>query len=264
MRSFLNEILIALTSPVAIAGVITAIISVLVGTAWQKWRDRMVVIRWSAQHYFYGPFANVSPALGKVEMRLNDLAVDSLHWIQVEVENESGSRDLANVEMHIDSAPGTTILSAGMMEPALPYKWSERIQTAINQLQGDDDRNAEAWQILRTSREYVIPVFNRGDKIRFTFFVGPPKMGNARLEFSCRAVGVTVREEPVSARVYGVTVKYAIWSGLFASLAISLVAVLFVPYPSLVALIALVAGAYLQLLGAGVVKLKRLIVRTLG
>ena len=91
-----------------------AAIGVLAAKIWQRYLQRMVTIRWSVTHETLAAGGD-DPRWGRVEILYNgNPAGNLLQWCRVEIENESGSRDLSDVVVSLQyDQPEPEILSGG-------------------------------------------------------------------------------------------------------------------------------------------------------
>ena len=80
-----------------LAPAVGVVLGALVTRLWQQYLQRMVTVRWSVTHTTLAAGGD-HPTWGRVEIRHNGIpAGNLLQWCRVEIENESGSRDLSNL-----------------------------------------------------------------------------------------------------------------------------------------------------------------------
>ena len=143
---------------------------------WQQYLQRMVTVRWSVIHETLAAGGD-SPVLGRVEILHNGKPVGNLiQWCKVEIENESGSRDLSDVVVRLQYDPGTAFLSGGGAlegsNQALPIapSFAAEIDRFLAIPEADQK---EMTTDFYCRREYLIPVLNRRAKANALFLVIP-------------------------------------------------------------------------------------------
>jgi hypothetical protein len=232
---------------------------------WQRYLARLAAFRWSAWHNRLA-VAGHDPNVGKVEVLWNGNSVSNLQVCVVEFENES-SRDFTDVEVKFSYADGTDFLGDGSvygLTQFVPYapRFGAQVQTLLDT--PVEDRPVADLDFVRTNRQYTIPVLNRGTKFRLTFVVHPPTLEPV-IHVSCDHKGVRLYQRSESRPTFlGVVQAHAsligLAAGVFAVAALSY----WIHRPWIVTSAAFLFGALAQLVGAGLVHLKRLIVRTVG
>lgn len=98
----------------------------------------------------------------------------NLYLASVEVENVSG-HDFENVDLKVYCGNDTNLLNETSAMVGTPYvvRWSSVFAASIHVAEGAEPTPTQ-WGIYNHSREYVVPVFNRGQLIQFTYLCTRP------------------------------------------------------------------------------------------
>ena len=175
-----------------------AAIGALAVKLWQRYLQRMVTIRWSVTHETLAAGGD-DPRWGRVEILYNgNPAGTLLQWCRVEIENESGSRDLSDVVVSLQyDQPEPEILSGvGSLEGGNQgFSWTPMFTaelTSYFELPVAD--RPPSTDIFRR-RDFVIPVLNRGAKAIFLFLVRP-NISNQTLRVHCEHLSVRLKHRP--------------------------------------------------------------------
>jgi hypothetical protein len=156
----------------------------------------------------------------------------------VRVKVYTGNTLLLNERSEIS---GTTYI------PKLTEAYLEAIRVAPGEAPTD-----EQLQKYRHEREYVIPVFNRGQRVVFTYLTTVPIANEGPLVWvDMLHPGAKVLFRPTVQQIHGVPVRLAVPIGLLASLLAVVLVVAFVKLLWLAALICIMVGLMAQSIGAG-------------
>ena len=193
-----------------------AVLGAVVVQLWRQYLQRMVTVRWSVTHETLAA-GGESPMWGRIDILHDGKPVGNLiQWCRVEIENESGSRDLSDVVVRLQYDPGTAILNGGGAlegnNQALPLAPS--FSAEINRYLAipEADRQTTSTDFYRR-REYLIPVLNRGVKAIALFLV-IPTVSNPTLRVYCDHLNVRLKHRPERPMIFGVVQKHAGWIGL--------------------------------------------------
>lgn len=263
--SWLSQLLSRLWDPVATTT--GAVGMAVVGHLVRRFRERMVTLRWSVRHQSIA-ITTQDATFGKVEVLHNGRPAQNLTMCYVELENES-TRDLTDVEFAVVYGDGTQfIVSVAALRGGKGLGFSPSYSAGINQfLAVPESQRAEklaAYGFLGTSREYSVPVFNRGEKVDLAALVEVPPAVQPKAQLTCVHKGVRLRERPAQPTMFGVIQNHASavgWVvGVLALLVLAGLGVIqFWPF-----FFAFLAGAMVLLIGAAAIWLMRLIVRIIG
>ena len=193
-----------------------AVIGALATQLWQRYLRRMVTLRWSVTHGTIAAGGD-DPQWGRVDILYNDIPVKNLLlFCRVEIENESGSRDLEAVVVSLGfDQPETVILSGGgSLEGSNQwFSWAPTwiAETArYFELPAADRPQTDLFR----RRDFVIPVLNRGAKAIFLFLVESPNTWTPTLRVDCTHLSVQLKPRPTRPMVLGVVRKHASLTGL--------------------------------------------------
>ena len=249
-----------------IAPAVGAVVGALVTRLWQQYLRRMVTVRWSATHTTLAAGGD-NPTWGRVDILYNGTAAGNLlQWCRVEIENESGSRDLSNVVVSLQyDQPEPEILSGGgALEGSNQWlSWTPSFAAEIEGYLAIPEADRPKATDLFRRRNFVIPVLDRGAKAIFLFLVRP-NVSNPVLRVYCHHLNVRLKHRPERPMTFGVVQGHAVWTGLgvgclgAVALAMSLTNIWVGVF------VALLLGAFGQFLGVAVVRGWRWLVRAIG
>ena len=232
---------------------------------WRQYLHRMVTLRWSVTHTTLAAGGD-NPAWGHIEIRYNGSpAGNLLQWCRVEIENESGSRNLSNVVVSLQyDQPGPEILSGGGAlegsNQGLP--WTPSFNDEINNYLAMPDADRPPDTDLFRRRNFVIPVLNRGAKAIFLFLVRP-NVANPTLSVYCEHLDVRLKHRPERPMTHGVVQAHAVWTGLVVGSIVAVALAMSLTNIWAAVFVALLVGAFGQFLGVAVIRAWRLLVRAI-
>ena len=238
----------------------------LVTRLWQQYLQRMVTVRWSVTHETLAAGGD-NPTWGRVEILHNGIpAGNLLQWCRVEIENESGSRDLANVVVILQyDQPEPVILSGGgsCEGSNLWFSWTPSFQAAIDNYFAIPDADRPPGTDLFRRRDFVIPVLNRGAKAIFIFLVRP-NVPNPTLGVYCTHLNVRLKHRPTRPMIFGVVQTHASGTGLGVGSLVAVALAMSLTNIWVAVFVALLVGRFGQLLGVSVIRAWRWLVRAIG
>ena len=190
-----------------------------------------------------------------------------IQWCRVEIENESGSRDLSNVAVRLqyDQAGAVILSGGGALEGSnQAFPWTPSFAAEINRYLAipDDDRPAASSDIFHR-RDYEIPVLNRGAKASALFLIRPT-VSNPTLRVYCDHLNVRLKHRPTRPMVFGVVQKHAGWTGLGVGSLVAGALAMSLTNIWVSVFVMLFVGAFGQLLGVAVIRGWRWLVRAIG
>ena len=243
-----------------------AVLGGLVIQLWRQYRQRMVTVRWSVTHETIASGGD-NPTWGRVEILYNGMRAGKLlQWCRVEIENESGSRDLSDVVVSLQyDQPEPVILSGGgYLEGSNKWlSWTPSFAAEFDhywKLSVDD--RPPATNLLRR-RDFVIPVLNRGAKAIF-FFLVRPEVSNPTLHVYCDHLNVRLKHRPMRPMILGVVQAHARWTGLGVGCLVAVALAMSLTNIWVAVSVSLLVGWFGQLLGAAVIRGWRRLVRAIG
>ena len=113
-------------------------------------------------------------------------------------------------------------------------------------------------------REFVMPIFNRGTRLRFNFLVSVQPDRLPLLNAACDHLGVRMYQRPAKQMLLGVVRDHAAWAGLLVGLALAIVIGVWIDTVWLAALLAFLLGSFSLLLGVPLVKYWQWLTRAIG
>ena len=234
----------------------------LVVHLWRQYLQRMVTVRWSVTHETLAAGGD-NPTWGRVEIFHNGILVGNLlQWCRVEIENESGSRDLSDVVVSLQyDQPEQVILSGGgYLEGSNKWLlWAPSFAAEIDRYWALPVADRPTATDLLHRQDFVIPVLNRGAKAIFLFLVRPD-VSNPTLHVYCDHLNVRLKHRPT----LGVVQAHASWTGLGVGSLVAVVLAMSLTNIWFAVSVALLVGWFGQLLGVAVIRGWRRFVRAIG
>lgn len=181
----------------------------------------------------------------------NAQSMRNLYLVTLEVENTS-SRDFENVGLKVYCATNTQLLSERTSVVDSPYivEWSPEFSASLAIPTGELPSEFQI-NTYRRTREYRMPVLNRGQFLHFSYLCTCPNDDNPP--------GVFLSAQLKSARlvlqsrrnlIHGIPVQIAIIYGLMISLMTVLICSYFLHSTRAVSIICVVVGLFAQSFGA--------------
>ena len=255
------EFLKALSNHPLVAAAAGAVLGALVTRLWQQYLQRMVTVRWSVTHTTLAAGGD-NQTWGNVEIRYNGApAGNLLQWCSVEIENESGSRDLSDVVVSLQyDQPGPVILSGGgYLEGSNQwFPWTAEATRYFALPEADRPPTD-----FSRRRDFVIPVLNRGTKATFLFLV-QPNILDPKLRVYCNHLSVRLKHRPTRPMIRGVVQAHASWTGLGVGSLVAVALAMILTNIWVAVSVALLVGWFGQLLGVAVIRGWRRLVRAIG
>jgi len=200
---------------------------------------------------------------GAVSVTWQGTAVRNLYTAIVEVENTT-SADFENIPFKVYTSDSTILLGERTVVLNSPYvvNWSETFRSQLAVTTGATPTQ-EQWNVFNHSREYTIPVFNRGQKLQFTYLCTCPDTDDAPGVFvSTLYPAVKLKYQHFASFVIGVPVHIAVPRGLIVTLLVVGGCGALIGNTWVAASIAAIVGLSAQILGALLYQVERWLVRT--
>lgn len=228
----------------------------------QKFLNKRGLFSYFVEHNRVG-MSSQDSIFGDVLVTWNGNTVEHLFLSTVELKNES-LNDYEDVVIHTYTNDTKLLTeSTQIIETPNVLKWTDNYSAQMKI--GEDGVLTESQlDIYRGQREYLIPVFNRGEQVRITYLnsANTSKMPNIWL--SATVKGVKIKFQPPQNQVYGVPQARAGIIGAILGFIFLIPLVIFVPNNWAVAFLAFSYGLIAQLPGAGIIKIYRKIRDTIG
>ena len=182
-----------------------AVLGAVVVQLWRQYLQRMVTVRWSVTHTTLAAGGD-NPTWGRVDILHNGIpAGNLLQWCRVEIENESGSRNLSNVVVSLQyDQPEPVILSGGgSLEGSNQwFSWTPSFTAEVERYFAIPVADRPTTTDLSRRQDFVIPVLNRGAKAIFLFLVRP-NVSNPALRIYCDHLNVLLKHRPERPMIFG-------------------------------------------------------------
>lgn len=193
----------------AISGAIGGVV-----TAWltQRVLNRRGTFVYFVNHLRVGVSAE-DIIFGTVSVTWNGQPVSNLFLSSLELKNES-MNDYENVIVQIYTN-NTLLLSEQTQILNMPniLEWSERYKNQVYVKPGESPTDSQR-SIFYGQREYVIPVFNRGQSIRITYLNSAKENESPSIWLSCLQKGVKVKFRVPQNEIFGVPQPRAALAGI--------------------------------------------------
>lgn len=236
---------------------VSLVVGALITTVVTKLHNKTAVFRYSHRIDRVALSAE-DPIFGSVKITWQGQPVRNLYTATIEVEN-STTRDFEKVNFKVYTGTDTILLNERTAIINSPYivEWSPEFK---QRLQVPDGQTATPVQLntYYHSREYFLPVFNRGRKLQFTYLCTKPSADDLPTVFVDTLLpGGRLKFEDPLAVVWGVPIKAAIMRGLIISVVAVVVLGFYLKgvWPAIAS--AFLVGLFAQLLGTVEYKLER-------
>ncbi|MGB8225526.1 MAG: hypothetical protein WCE45_01470, partial [Sedimentisphaerales bacterium] len=247
----------------AISSVIGAIITIIITNI----RNKSGVFGYITFFNRIGLSADDS-IFGSVRVNWQGHAVRNLYSYTITVEN-STSKDYENIEFKLYSGPETIILNekAEILNSPYAVLWSDSYKQKMYVAEGQV-ASALQQEEYNHSREYNVPVFNRGQKICFTYLC--TKLNDdfdPGIFISTSAKGIRLKRQKnpfvILKPIFGVPVPIAIVRAFIISVLVVILCGLFVKNIWIASIVSMFVGLTAQTFGAIVYRVEKFIRHTI-
>lgn len=205
---------------------------------------------------------------GSVRVNWQGHEVRNLYSYTIEVENAT-LRDYENIVFKLFSDPGTTMLNEKTEILNSPYivVWSNSYQQRTRVAEGQAPSEQQINE-YHHNREYEVPVFNRGQKIRFTYLCTRPNDDlepNILLSTLTRGVRLKRQRDPfvIIRPIFGVPVPVTIVRAFIISVLVVILCGLFAKNVWIASVVSMFFGLTGQIFGAMVYRVEKFIRHTI-
>ncbi len=253
LELFKNEYLSILFG--GLAGVITAWIT-------QRVLNKRGLFSYFVTHNRVG-ITTEDTTFGNVSVTWNGSSIRHLFFSIIELTNNS-LNDYENVIIRTYT-DNTTLLSESTQIIDTPniLEWSEKFKKQLHVEEGATATPAQN-EIYNSQREYLIPVFNRSQKINISYLNSANSEETPSIWLSATVKGVKVKFRQPVPLILGESQPLAALVGVVIGLLSLIPLVLLVSNPWVIALLAIVYGFIAQLPGALFIKTVRKIKDVIG
>ena len=167
---------------------------------WARFRARMTVIRYQI-HHLYLAVAQNSPIFGNLRVLLNEVEYHNLYFSTITFANDT-ARDFKDLDINIAAMPRTEILGAyGKTASSVNYlAFTDAFNAHVNEAKKG---NQTALDLVRTRRDFRVPVMNRGDNILITLLTTHLDAQQPALQVACDHFGVRLKLAPAVEQFWG-------------------------------------------------------------
>ncbi len=236
-------------------GIITFVVGVIFKHLWDRFIRRIITIRYSVWHQTLA-LSGDDPLFGNVQVLHDNNSVTNLFISSIQLSNDS-NHDLSGLELNIACDQQSLIL----ISHAANSRSLKNLKLSDDFSQILSEENVS--NPLRT-RDYQVPVLNRGDVINILMLVTRDVPGLPYISVSCDHPGLKLKFHAVSPqKLYGESQKMSALIGLFIGVTLCFTILYYSLTQSLSVWLAYILGATGAVLGALAIKLMRLIKKLL-
>ncbi len=227
------------------------------------YRSRVKTLSYTVVHDRVGLSAN-DAIFGNVAVTWRDNPVQNLYLSTLRIDNGTLS-DFTALRLKAYTGNETLLLTdrasvVGTTQvPLHTQEWRQEVLV----VPGQEPSEAQ-WHSYYHSREWLVPVLNRGQRVEFTFLTTAPGSQNGPSVWADLVhPGVKLEYRRLEPEILGAPTKLALPIGLIVCLALLVLVSVFVAHVWTAALIMLVAGLIVQSLGAAAYRSYRFLHRIL-
>ena len=237
------------------AGVITAWIT-------QRVLNKRGLFSYYVNHNRVG-ITTEDTTFGNVSVTWNNNPIRHLFFSTLELKNES-LNDYENVIIRTYT-DNTRLLSEStqILESPNILEWTEKFKNQLRVENGQEPTEAQT-AIYNGQREYLIPVFNRGQVIRISYLNSATSEEVPSIWLSATIKGVKVKFRIPREQIYGVPQPQAALAGVVIGFLLIIPLVIYIHNTWVVALLAIIYGFIAQVPGAFFIKMTRKIREAIG
>lgn len=233
----------------ALLAALSALGGGLIGNLVAVLRGRVKTLEYTVNHDRMA-FSADDAIFGSIRVSWQNHDVTNLFSTRITLENQTG-KDFTNLKIKVYT--GDTLLLGERTEiPGTTYtlKWTDEYQKQVYVLPASSPTEQQFY-IYNHSREYAIPVLNRGQLAVMTYLTTVPN-GNTGpgVWLDMLHEGAKVKYRQVVPQVHGVPIRLATSVGVVACLAVLVIASLTITEPWAAAAICVVFGLFAQSIGA--------------
>lgn len=226
-------------------------------TAWltQRVLNRRGIFSYSVTHNRVG-ITTEDPVFGSVAVTWNGNTIPNLFLSTIEMKNES-LNDYENVIVR--AYTGDTKLmteQTQLLETPNNLEWSEKYKQQMHVESGSNPTDSQ-WSLYNGQREYVIPIFNRGQTIKVTYLNSAASSSMPNIWLSVALKGIKLKFRGPQNQILGVPQGQAAFVGVLIGLVVWFALVLLASEPRVIATIAMWYGFVAQIPGAYAIKIMR-------
>jgi hypothetical protein len=257
----LSELISLISKSETAAFLIGAAIASLCGHAWRRFQERMITLRFSAQHTSLARSSN--DLFGDtLQVLYRGEEVKALYVTEARIRNDSKT-DLENVTVTLEYKNGEQYYGgSGSLEGnpnTVPFSSSFQIIVSRFLDRKSDEGPSPDLGYIQRIREFTIPVLNRGSSVVFNFLTHSDQ--TPYMYAVCVHKGVRVVEEKNSPKILGVSIGLAAFSGIAVGALLMAISYPFITSVGWGIIVAFLVGILATLIGAVFILLIKMILR---
>lgn len=233
-------------------------------TAWltQRVLNRRGVFSYSVTHNRVG-ITTEDAVFGSVAVTWNGNKISNLFLSTIEMKNES-LNDYENVIIRAYTSDTKLMTEqTQLLDTPNILEQSENYRKQLHVEPGSNPTDSQ-WSLYSGQREYVIPIFNRGQGIKITYLNSAQSSSMPNLWLAVALKGVRLKFRGPQNQILGVPQGQAAFVGVLIGFAVWVALVVRVSEPWVIATTAMIYGFVAQLPGAYSIKLIRRVRETIG
>ncbi len=228
--------------------VMSALIGAVVTYFVQKLSAKRGVFSYFVTHQRIGVSA-ADPVFGEVSVSFNGQTIPNLYLSTLELRNES-LKDYENVVINIYT-DNTKLFSeqTQLMDTPSILEWTEKYKNQLQVTQGDQASEIQL-KIYNGQREYIAPVINRGQVVKFTYLNSATSDAQPAIWLSASQKGLRVKFRAIHNEIFGVSQYKAILAMITITVIVSLALSLVTTVSWVATSLAFILGLFAKPLGA--------------
>lgn len=233
---------------------ILSVISIIIGAFFKTLLDK-IMNKTKIIYYYVNTdkiaLSNNDPIFSNVKVEWNGNIVNNLYNTVIEIENTT-SVDYKDVELKVWTNKNTFLLNekSYMLSTTRIVEWSESFKNEISVPDGEQATDTQI-NIYRHERRYIIPVFNRGQKLQFSYLSTLLNdETNNYIWIEMIYPGLQLKQRFVTNKIHNVIVSDALFWGIFASIISALLSPLYIENIWYIAILCTIVGLFAQSIGA--------------
>ena len=193
---------------------------------------------------------------GSVVVTWDGSPINNLYLSTIEMKNES-MNDYENVTVKAYSNETRLMTEqAQIVDSPNNLEWSEKYKKQMYVEQDASPTQAQL-NVYNGQREYVIPIFNRGQSIKITYLNSAQSPSMPSIWLSVGIKGVKLKFQGPQNQIFGVHQGRAALAGVLIGFAVLAALALFVSEPWIAVTVAMAYGLIAQVPGAYAIKILR-------
>jgi len=233
-------------------------------TAWltQRVLNKRGVFTYSVTHTRVGITAE-DDIFGNVAVSWNGNPVQNLYLSTIEMKNES-MNDYENVIVSAFTNDSTLMTEqTQLLDTPNILEWSEKYKNQFHIEPGSEPSEKQR-ATYSGQREYLIPIFNRGQSIKVTYLNSAKGNAMPSIWLTVAQKGVKLKFQGPQNQIFGVPQNQAAFAGVVLGIAVLIALAIFITEPWAIATAAMTYGLVAQLPGAYAIKVIRRLREAIG